>query len=144
MASEDIRYSALEREHTLMMRRGRAMGRELAEQVHPDLDLATYLTLAQIADTAPTRASDLVDHFEIDKAVVSRQIRHLERLGLIERTADPRDGRAFAVRLTRGGASRLRQVQRTRNARFRKLLEAWPQRDVDELARLLARLNRQL
>jgi DNA-binding MarR family transcriptional regulator len=139
--SEDGKYAAVERELTVLLLRGRAMGREFAEQVHPDLDLATYLTLSQIANTAPARAVDLAEFFRVDKAAISRQIRQLEELGLIERTVDPENWRARAVRVTPEGERRLRTVLRTRNTRFRKYMSAWAQDDVDELARLLAMLN---
>lgn len=141
MAGEHGRYAAVERELTVLLLRGRAMGREFAEQVHPDLDLATYLTLTRIENTAPARAADLAEFFRVDKAAISRQIRQLEELGLIERTVHPENWRARAVRVTPEGQRRLRQVLRTRNARFRKYIGAWEQSDVDELARLLGMLN---
>jgi DNA-binding MarR family transcriptional regulator len=136
-----VRYEALERELVLLMRRGPSLARELAEEIHPELDVAGYSTLSRISDLAPVRAADLVAFFGIDKAAVSRQIRRLEELGLVERASNPRDGRSLAVRLTPLGDTRLRQVGQARNARFRSLLDSWPQADVDELARLLGRLN---
>jgi DNA-binding MarR family transcriptional regulator len=144
MGSEDGKYAALERELSLMMRRGPSLAREVAEEVHPDLDAASFSTFSRISETAPARASDLVEYFGIDKAAVSRQILGLEQLGLVERTEDPQDGRARAVRLTERGATRLRQVLLARNARFRELVGAWPPEDIDELARLMGMLNRLL
>jgi DNA-binding MarR family transcriptional regulator len=137
-------YPALERELGLLMRRGSSLGREIAVQMHPDLDSVSYSTLARIAETEPARASDLAEYFGIHKAVVSRQLRELERLSLVERTADPADGRARLLRLTRPGTKRMREVQEARAARFRALVQSWPQSDVDELARLLGELNRVL
>jgi len=141
---EDGRYTALERELALLLRRGSSIAREVAVEVHPDLDAASFSTLSRIAETAPARASDLVDFFGIDKAAVSRQIRGLEHLGLVERTEDPDDGRARAVRLTVKGEGRLRRVRQARTARFRKLVGEWSTRDIDELARLLGTINRVL
>jgi DNA-binding MarR family transcriptional regulator len=135
------KYPALERELGLLMRRGASLGREIAVQMHPELDSVSYSTLARIAETKSARASDLADYFGIHKAVVSRQLRELERLSLVERTPDPADGRARLLRLTRLGTKRMRQVQEARAARFRALVQAWPPSDVDELARLLGKLN---
>jgi DNA-binding MarR family transcriptional regulator len=137
-------YSALEREVALLLRRGASLSREVAAQVHPDLDAASYSTLAQISDTAPARAADLVDYFGIDKAAVSRQVGALERLGLIERTADSSDARAQSLRLTAFGQERIRAVRQARMERFRALLRELPKQDVDSLARLLHILNRLL
>jgi DNA-binding MarR family transcriptional regulator len=137
-------YPALERELGLLMRRGSSLGREIAVQMHPDLDAASYSTLVRIAETEPARASDLAEYFGIHKAVVSRRLHELERLQLVERTADPTDGRARLVRLTCPGAKRMREVQEARTARFRALVQSWPRSDVDELARLLGELNRVL
>ncbi len=144
MAGEVGEYSAIEREVGLLLRRGSSLGREVAEQVHPDLDAASYSTLAQISDTAPARAADLVDYFGIDKAAVSRQVRALEGLGLIERAADSSDARAQSLRLTPFGQERIRAVRQARIERFRALLSELPQQDVDSLARLLHILNRLL
>jgi len=144
LAGERTSHAALERELGLLLRRGASLYRDVAAQVHPELDAASFSTLARIATTAPARASDLAEYFGIDKGAVSRQIRHLERLGLVERAADPLDGRARAVRLTQDGAARLGEVQRARRRRFRTLVGRWPREDVDALARLLAELNRVL
>jgi DNA-binding MarR family transcriptional regulator len=137
-------HPALERELGVLMRRGSSLGREIAVQMHPDLDFVSYATLARIAETEPTRAADLAEYFGIHKAVISRQLRELERLALVERTDDPTDGRARLLRLTRIGTRRMREVRQARDTRFRTLVQSWPQADVDELARLLGELNRVL
>ncbi len=135
------KYVGLERELLRIMRRSRSLGSEAAAEVHPELDRAGYSTLDRIVETAPARAADLVEHFGIDAGAVSRQISQLERLGLVERTVDPDDARALAVRPTHHGEVQLRRVQQRRNKRFRTLVGEWPRKDVDELTRLLGLLN---
>ena len=49
------------------------------------------------------RVSDLAACVELDASTVSRQIKQLEDKGIVERTADPADGRASLVRLTDDG-----------------------------------------
>jgi len=144
MSDERKPYLALERELGLLLARSRAQGRELAAQVHPDLDALSYATLARIEQTAPVRASELAEYFGVDKAAVSRQISRLEELELIERTPDPADARARALDLTAQGRSRLQAVRLARRDRFRSLVSTWPRTDVAELARLLGELNRLL
>jgi DNA-binding MarR family transcriptional regulator len=141
---ERVSYAALERELGLLLRRGASLNRDVAADVHPELDAASYSTLARIASTAPARASELSEYFGIDKGAVSRQIRDLERLGLVERAADPLDARARAVRLTDDGSARLHEVQDARRRRFRGLVRRWPPEDIETLARLLGELNQVL
>ena len=49
------------------------------------------------------RLSDLAGRMELDASTASRHVRSLEQLGLVRRSADPDDGRAFRVELTEQG-----------------------------------------
>lgn len=144
MSDERKPYLALERELGLLLARSRARSRELAAQVHPDLDTVSYATLSRIEQTAPVRASELAEYLGVDKAAVSRQIVRLEELELIERSPDPVDARARTLELTEHGRARLQAVRLARRDRFRTLVSTWPRADVAELARLLGELNRVL
>ena len=46
------------------------------------------------------RASTVADLFSIDKGAISRQVTHLIELGLIEKSRDPEDGRAWLLTAT--------------------------------------------
>ena len=87
-------FVALEREIGLLLRRARAISSRLAGQLHPDLDGAAFGLLALLQDAGPLRASDLVARLGLDKSTVSRQVASLVGLGLVDRSADPDDGRA--------------------------------------------------
>ena len=84
----------LEREIALLLRRSRAISARLAGELHPDLDGAAYGLLSLLQDAGPLRASELVTRIGLDKSTVSRQVAHLVDLGLVDRAADPVDGRA--------------------------------------------------
>jgi DNA-binding MarR family transcriptional regulator len=144
MTSDDGYYRRLERELAVMMRVNAATTREIAAEIHPGLDVASMSTLTRIAETAPARASDMAEFFGVDKAAISRQVQGLERLGLIERANDPADGRAQTLQLTEAGLSQVTRVTSARIHRFRALLADWTQQDIDDLGRLLGRLNRLL
>lgn len=135
------RVADLERELGLLIRRSQVFGRLLAADVHPDLDPAGYATLVRIQETTPARASDLADYFGIDKSAISRQLRHLASLGLIERTVDAEDARARALTLTAEGNRSLTATRTARRARFRRLFASWSESDVDTFTRLLGELN---
>ncbi|MDT3399114.1 MarR family transcriptional regulator [Streptomyces sp. B1866] len=137
----DHAYLALERELAVFLRRARASSGELAREVHPDLEPAAYGLLMRLEDAGPQRATALAAYFGVGKATMSRQLRALEQLGLVARTPDPADGRAFLVELTEGGRARFRRVRGARRARYARRLAAWDRGEVAELARLLHRLN---
>ncbi|MEU6443356.1 MarR family winged helix-turn-helix transcriptional regulator [Streptomyces sp. NPDC047046] len=134
-------FLALERELSLLLRRARATSTELAGEVHPGLESAAYSFLVRLESGGPQRATDLAAYFGVGKATVSRQIRALERLGLVTRAPDPDDGRASLVRLTPEGEARFRQVRERRRAGYVEAMSGWPPGEVAELARLLHRLN---
>jgi DNA-binding MarR family transcriptional regulator len=73
---------------------------------------------------------------------VSRQISSLVDLGLVDRTADPVDGRAQVLTPSAEGSTRLARIRDVRRARWESDLGDWPAADVATLGELLARLNR--
>lgn len=137
-----LAFVALEREIGLLLRRSRAISARLARELHPDLDGAAYGLLALLQDTGPLRASDLVARLGLDKSTVSRQISSLVELGLVDRAADPDDGRAQVLTPSAEGSARLLRIRAARRARWASDLAGWPADDVATLAVLLERLNR--
>ena len=135
-------FVELEREIGLLLRRSRAISSRLAGQLHPDLDGAAFGLLALLQDAGPLRASDLVARLGLDKSTVSRQVASLVGLGLVDRSADPDDGRAQVLTPSAEGAARLSQIRDARRERWETDLGHWPAEDVATLAELLHRLNR--
>ncbi|MEV5749536.1 MarR family winged helix-turn-helix transcriptional regulator [Actinoallomurus sp. NPDC052308] len=141
-AGKDQAYHALEHELGVLMRRARALSNEFMREIHPDLDAAAYGLLAGLRECAPARPSDLAEYFKVGKATMSRQLKVLEELGLIERRPDPGDRRAHLFDLTSEGRRRMDAVSASRQDTFHRLLAAWPVEDVRVLATMLARFNR--
>ena len=135
-------FVELEREIGLLLRRSRAISSRLAGQLHPDLDGAAFGLLALLQDAGPLRASDLVARLGLDKSTVSRQVASLVGLGLVDRSADPDDGRAQVLTPSAEGAARLAEIRDARRERWEADLGHWPAEDVATLAELLHRLNR--
>ena len=134
-------YDLLETELSVMWRRGRVYSAALDRQVHAGLDAAGYSLMLALDTDDVVRAADLVAQFGVDKSTISRQITHLESLGLVERAPAPTDRRALVVRLTTTGEERLHAVREARRARIRGVLDDWPFDDVRALGDLLGRLN---
>ncbi|NAZ80839.1 MarR family transcriptional regulator [Kineococcus sp. R8] len=134
----------LERELAVLLRRSRAISRETARSVHPDLEAEAYSLLVRLDDTGDARPSDLATFFGIGKPTLSRQVQMLERLGLVERTADPSDGRAVRLALSATGRDRVHAARQARRERLRDRLRDWSQEDIAQLAGLVGRLNASL
>jgi DNA-binding MarR family transcriptional regulator len=131
----------LERELAVFLRRARASSGEMAREVHPELESSAYGLLVRLEDAGPQRATALAAYFGVGKATMSRQLRALEDLGLVARTPDPADGRAWLLHLTDEGRERFGRVRGARRERYGRQLASWDRTEISELARLLHRLN---
>ncbi len=134
-------YRAMEEEFSILIRRARARSLEVARQVHPELDADAYGLLAELDRSGTSRVTDLAASIGVGKGTMSRQVRALEELGLVQRSADPADGRAFMLTLTEEGRRRYRAARDARRAQLRVELGAWSESDVHQLAVLLHRFN---
>jgi DNA-binding MarR family transcriptional regulator len=105
-----------------------------------ELDFAAILLMKALSQRGPLRLSALAALLDVDASTVSRQVRHLEDRGLLERTEDPDDGRASRIALSEQGQTRLDAGARRRRALVGDLLETWAPEDREHLRVLLNRL----
>jgi len=131
----------LEHELAVLLRRSRGFSRQVAQNVHPDVEPAAYALLVRLSETGSDRLTQLAAYFGVGKATVSRQLAHLHQLGLIERVEDPDDARAHVLRLSPAGGERLALARAARRRRFRQMLAEWDAGDLRTLAALLHRFN---
>jgi DNA-binding MarR family transcriptional regulator len=109
---------------------------------HPDaVERPTYLLLVHLVKDGPQRAGALAESVHSDPSTVSRQVAQLVRLGLVERTADPEDGRATLLAATAEGHRVLAENRRTRTERIAALLATWDPADRHRFAELLGRFT---
>jgi DNA-binding MarR family transcriptional regulator len=109
---------------------------------HPDaVERATYLLLVHLVKGGPRRASALAEAVHSDPSTISRQVAQLVRLGFVERTADPEDGRATLLAATDEGRRVFEENRRVRNERIAEMLADWSVADRRNLAELLARFS---
>ena len=131
--------TALERELTLLVRR---VLRGLWTADHgPDIDHTVFPLLVALRDEGPMRTGELARYFRLDKSTVSRHIARLEASGLVETRPDPNDRRCAQLHTTPRGNERVDEIRAARRAPLRKVLDGWSDRDRDQLASLLRRLN---
>ena len=107
-----------------------------------DLDASSFHLIRRLEELGPTRPSDLAPRMGLDLSTVSRQVTTLEAAGLVSRTPDPQDGRAWLVSLSERGAEVSERVCATRRDMFAEILADWPTEDVEGFATLLARFAR--
>jgi DNA-binding MarR family transcriptional regulator len=99
-----------------------------------------YKVLSMIVARGPVKAGELVDELHTDKSVLSRQVRQLESLGLVESHVDDRDARARLLVATPAAVESVRAVRAQNQAELRARLAAWRPDEVATLAELLSRL----
>ncbi|MHA6796918.1 MarR family winged helix-turn-helix transcriptional regulator [Pseudonocardia bannensis] len=109
---------------------------------YPDaVERATYLLLVHLVNDGPRRSSALAEAVHSDPSTVSRQIGHLVRLGLVERRADPDDGRATLLAATDEGRRVFEENRRLRNQTIAAMIAHWSPSDRQQLGTLLARFT---
>jgi DNA-binding MarR family transcriptional regulator len=109
---------------------------------HPDaVERATYMLLVHLVAGGPRRAGALAEAVHSDPSTISRQVAHLVRLGLVERTADPEDGRATLLAATAEGQRVFEENRRVRLELIAEMLQGWSVEDRRKLAELLGRFT---
>ncbi len=114
-----------------------------AERHRPEMivDMAGYHVLAYLNVEGPQRAGELAAAFHADPSTISRQVSGLVKAGLVERRADPGDGRASILAATDEGV-RVIETERRRRARLiAAVLAGWSAHDRAALTDLLARFR---
>jgi DNA-binding MarR family transcriptional regulator len=100
----------------------------------------TWQLLARLAD-GPARIGDLAQMFRCHMSVSSRLVAELQEHGLVNRVADPFDGRSHLVQITDAGRDYLQRY----NAEVGRLVDAalagWSDEDFERLVAGLNRLN---
>jgi DNA-binding MarR family transcriptional regulator len=107
----------------------------------PNLSWTDAWLLGRISDTGPVRLSELAAWQEVDRSTITTQVRRLEDLGLVDRHADPRDGRAVLVRANRAGMARHRRTKQTARQLYERLLADWSEQDLQAAAQVARRLT---
>jgi DNA-binding MarR family transcriptional regulator len=114
---------------------------KFAAQQKDAIEQAAYYLLAVLVTEGPQRTTTLAEAVHADTSTVSRQIGSLVRHGLVERQADPADGRACLLAATRHGQECFDQQRRARTEQLAGMLHHWTSEDLRTVAALLERLN---
>ena len=125
----------------LMRSFARTRARVLDVAAH-DVEWTAQMVLKCLANEGPMRSSAIAEHVRADPSTVSRQVAALVKEGLVERTADPEDGRASLLVLTDKADETLARHDDIRNRYFAGMLADWSDRDLRRFADLMRRFTR--
>ncbi|MCU1437024.1 MAG: MarR family transcriptional regulator [Naasia sp.] len=120
----------------------RSLSKAAAEEFSADLQPAAYQLIRWLSVAGPTHPAAIADGIGMDRSAVSRLLKELRELSLIEMAPDPEDGRSRIVTLTAGTAEKLREVRAHNRGELMRRIRTWSTDDLRQLTGLLARLNR--
>ena len=92
------------------------VARRLRQEANADLSPSLTSALASIESHGPVTPSDLANCERVQRPTITRVLARLAELELIERTADPADGRSTLVTITPAGSELLSDLRTRRDA----------------------------
>ncbi|MTE12727.1 MarR family transcriptional regulator [Nocardia sp. CT2-14] len=104
-----------------------------------EIEPAAFSILFQLIHGGPKRSGALAEALYSDASTISRQVAGLVKRGLIERCADPADGRVSVLDVTDAGREVAAQLRARRNDSLRHILTDWAPGERDIFAELLRR-----
>lgn len=125
---------------TLMRSFIKARSRMLAAAAH-DVEWSAHMVLKCVETEGPVRASVVAEWLHSDPSTISRQVAALVKDGLLERRADPDDGRASLLALTPRADAVIAEHDRLRLGHFASMLDDWSDVDLRQFATLLHRFT---
>lgn len=133
--------SQVEAQLSVLFNSVRTLWRDSARRVHPSLQPVGYKLLATLVRHGSCTAGALGEELATDKSVISRQVKLLEELGLVQSTPDPADGRARILTPTPKAVQCIAEVRDENQAQLRARLGGWSDDELSQFAVLLGRLS---
>jgi DNA-binding MarR family transcriptional regulator len=106
-----------------------------------DVEWSAHVVIRCLKTHGPMRAGALADALDADPSTISRQVAAMVKDGLVQREADPEDGRASLLVLTPKGDSVMADHDRIRTGYFADMLGDWSASDLATFAGLLDRFS---
>jgi len=107
----------------------------------PGLSLTAAATLTTLERSGPRRLTNLAADEGVTQPAMTQLVARLEASGLVERCADPDDGRVVRVQLTESGRDLVARRRAARADRLSGLLTALSPADQEALAAALPAIN---
>jgi DNA-binding MarR family transcriptional regulator len=103
------------------------------------IDKTAMILLSALTSIGPVRSNGLANAVYSDPSTISRQVAALVKDGLVERRADPADGRASLLAVTHKGRELVETRHRQRSCSLARMLAHWPEQDRVRFVELLER-----
>ncbi|MEE4144418.1 MAG: MarR family transcriptional regulator [Halieaceae bacterium] len=110
----------------------RRVTHKLRERGHTDFSLSHQVVFANMG-LGRTRVTELAERARITQQAMGKTLRELESLGYVERSVDPRDRRARAIRLTPRGIQLVEDAVGCFEEARREYAAKIGERELDEL-----------
>lgn len=137
----DAEFAEFQGHLNLIFTRARTMWKDSAARIHPDLQPAGYQLLMFIARVGSSNAHEIAARFEMDKSVVSRQVRMLEELNLLESRPDDQDGRQRVLTATPAACTTLAELRADNADRLRRALTELTQDEIQTASKVFRLLS---
>src|SRR5215213_7649539 len=109
--------------------------RRLRQEAASDLGPSQTAALATIERHGPLTPSELARIERIQRPTATRIVARLEDANLVERVADPTDGRSFTVGINAGGRLLMNRLRTRKNAYLARRLRGLEESDLATLDR---------
>lgn len=126
---------------TAIVRTARRLRQEAAAETS-GLTPTSLAALATIERHGPMTPSEIAEIERVKRPTITRTLGCLEREGLIDRTADPADGRSSLVSVNASGRERLRRLRGRKNAYLARRMRNLSDEEVETLERAAEILER--
>ena len=107
--------------------------RRMRQEAGTDLSPSLTSALATIERHGPLTPSELAELERVQRPSATRIVSRLETEGLVDRAADPADGRSSLVSASARGRALLRRLRTRKNAYLARRIRDLPDRDVETL-----------
>jgi DNA-binding MarR family transcriptional regulator len=97
------------------------------------LSLSAARLLARLYDDGPTRISDLAVAERCSQPTITNHVKRLEAARLVQRSVDPKDGRAWMIKLTKRGQQQLELMRVSLGTGLEPYLARMSRRDLKAL-----------
>ena len=109
--------------------------RRLRQQAGTELGPSQTAALATVERHGPLTPSDLASIERVQRPTATRIVARLEDAGLVERVADPTDGRSFTVSITAEGRDLMNKLRTRKNAYLARRIRRLDDEDLATLDR---------
>jgi DNA-binding MarR family transcriptional regulator len=98
-----------------------------------NISFAAARLLARLHDNGPTRISELAIAERCSQPTITNHVKRLEAAQLVDRAADPRDARAWMIKLTKKGNQQLTLMRHSIGTSLEPYLATMSKRDLKAL-----------